>query len=127
MGCHSHRPTSRPANVTGRNEACRTRGSAGDGRDSVAYLNLADPYPLHRMITLLAQDGGRAAAGGQDVGLKVRSVDRVPEVAGLPDRLARRQLGVAGEVGARVAERRLAQPQEALTYQSRMSEASAST
>ena len=52
---------------------------------------------------------GRGSAGCSG---QVGPVDGVPEVLGLPDRLLRGQLGVPGEVGARVAERGVAQRQE---------------
>src|SRR6185312_12173133 len=54
----------------------------------------------------------RATLRGKDVGREVRPIDGVPEVTRLADCLAGGQVGIAGEVGARVAEGGVAQRQE---------------
>src|SRR4249919_3207115 len=64
------------------------------------------------MITVLAEDDGRAALRRQDVGSQVGAVDGVPEVLRLANGLISGQLGVTGEVRTRITKCRVAQREE---------------
>ena len=66
------------------------------------------------MVGSLAQHQAGPTEGGPDVALQVGLVDLRPDALRLRDGLLLVQRGVAAEVGLRVAERRLAQPQETL-------------
>jgi len=66
------------------------------------------------MVAALAQDEIGALPRRQNVLSQIDEIDRAPDRKPRRDRLLLRQRGVAVEIGGRVAERRLPEPQEAL-------------
>src|SRR5699024_2313279 len=83
-------------------------GPAGSSSD------LAKPDAPYRVIDAFAHHQSRSAARGGYVLGQVRPIDGVPQEGSLVHSSVVIQLGILAEVGFRVAERGLAQPEESV-------------